>query len=278
MSSQDRRARLIAVVTNGAAAIGTLGALTLANTTASSSTGTGAFICPGGAGIAGSTYVGGNSCVAGNVGIGTTTANAQIQLGNTIVNRKIVLYDTNGNDHQFYGLGINAGMLRYQISASTDSHAFWAGATGASTELARITGSGHLLVGTTSVNARLMVSGGVQNLAGEDTCIRATSGASVTKIEIANTGASGRNFELRSSSAGNFDITDRTAGATRLTIAGTHLGINASPIASGAGCIYLGSGTLPSFAPASGGCFCTQSGALYWLSQGGKTTLLATNT
>ena len=48
----------------GTAAIGTLGALTLANTTASTTTGTGAFICPGGAGIAGNAYVGGNVVAA----------------------------------------------------------------------------------------------------------------------------------------------------------------------------------------------------------------------
>ena len=114
-------------ITNSAAAIGTLGALRLANTTSSSSVTTGAFICPGGAGISGSTYIGAN-----------------------------------------------------------------------------------LLVATTSVNAKIMVSGGIQNIASEDTCIRATGASHATKIEIANTAASGRLFELRSTTTGNFEIIDRT--------------------------------------------------------------------
>ena len=50
-------------ITNGAAAIGTLGALTLANTTASSSVSTGALICPGGAGIAGKVFIDGNTVI-----------------------------------------------------------------------------------------------------------------------------------------------------------------------------------------------------------------------
>ena len=48
-------------ITNGAAAIGALGALRLANTTASSSISTGALICPGGAGIAGKVFIGSNT-------------------------------------------------------------------------------------------------------------------------------------------------------------------------------------------------------------------------
>ena len=147
-------------IQTGTAAIGTLGALTLANTTASSPVSTGALIVAGGAGIGGKAFIG-------------------------------------------------------------DS----------------------ILVNTTSVNAKVMVSGGVQNVASEDTCIRATGSSTATKIELQNTGASGKNFELRSTSSGNFEITDRTSLATRLTISGTHLGINAVPIASGAGCIYLASGT-----------------------------------
>jgi hypothetical protein len=60
----------------------------------------------------------------GNVGIGTTTPNAQLQLSNTVANRKIVLYEDANNDNQYYGLGINPGVLRYQIPAVGSKHIF----------------------------------------------------------------------------------------------------------------------------------------------------------
>lgn len=41
---------------------------------------------------------------SGNLGIGTSTPNAPLQFPNTIVNRKIVLWEDFNNDHQFFGL------------------------------------------------------------------------------------------------------------------------------------------------------------------------------
>jgi len=38
---------------------------------------------------------------AGKVGIGTTAPNAELELGNTLANRKIAIWTTNNNDHQF---------------------------------------------------------------------------------------------------------------------------------------------------------------------------------
>ncbi|MBL7738111.1 MAG: tail fiber domain-containing protein [Chitinophagaceae bacterium] len=86
----------------------------------------------------------------GNVGIGTTTSNALLQLANTTVNRKLVLYDLNNNDHQYYGFGINGGILRYQVDAIAAAHVFYAGtSSSASNELFRINGNGNaVLMGT----------------------------------------------------------------------------------------------------------------------------------
>jgi hypothetical protein len=88
------------------------------------------------------------SATTGNVqlpqlSIGTAAANAALQLGNVIANRRIMLWDAANNDHQFLGFGINNNTLRYQVAFAIDSHVFFAGAsTTTSRELARIAGTG----------------------------------------------------------------------------------------------------------------------------------------
>jgi hypothetical protein len=99
----------------------------------------------------------------GNVGIGNSAPNAPLQFGNGLVNRKIVLFETANNDHQFLGFGINNGLLRYQVANSGDSHVFFAGAsTTTSTELMRITGTGNVGIGTNVPGAKLEVAGQVK--------------------------------------------------------------------------------------------------------------------
>nr|MCU0334176.1 hypothetical protein [Chitinophagaceae bacterium] len=81
----------------------------------------------------------------GNVGIGVAGTNAPLQFANTTVNRKIVLYEGANNDHQYYGFGINGGVLRYQTDASNADHVFYsAGSATSSNELLRIKGNGAI--------------------------------------------------------------------------------------------------------------------------------------
>lgn len=106
----------------------------------------------------------------GNVGIGTTAPNAQLQLGNTVANRKIVLYELANNDHQYYGLGINSAMLRYQVDATSSNHVFFASSSATtSNELMRIQGTGNVGIGTTAPTSRLHVqsaaTGSILNVA-----------------------------------------------------------------------------------------------------------------
>ena len=120
--------------------------------------------------LTGSTIVGNSVSIAstiitssiltnGTVGIGTNTPNAPLQFSNTLVNRKIVLYEDTNNDNQFFGFGVNSFILRYQVSATTVSHVFYAGtSSSASTELMRIMGTGNVGIGTATPNAKLDIN------------------------------------------------------------------------------------------------------------------------
>lgn len=107
--------------------------------------------------VAGSTF----SVDAANsrVGIGTATPAGQLDLGQTTANRKLVLYGSFNNDNQFYGLGVNPGILRYQADVTATDHVFYAGTSAtASTELMRIKGTGNVGVGTSAPENRFHVT------------------------------------------------------------------------------------------------------------------------
>ncbi len=101
---------------------------------------------------------------SGNVGIGNTTPHAPLQFGNTIANRKVVLWEGFNNDHQFYGFGVNNNILRYQVNSLNDSHVFYAAANSstASNELLRIQGNGNVGIGTNNPQQRLDVNGNIR--------------------------------------------------------------------------------------------------------------------
>jgi len=97
---------------------------------------------------------------AGNVGIGNSSPNAALQFASVVANRKIVLFESVNNDHQFLGFGINGSILRYQVDQASANHVFYAGAgSGASTELMRIQGNGNVGIGTSAPTAKLEVNG-----------------------------------------------------------------------------------------------------------------------
>lgn len=79
--------------------------------------------------------------------------------------------------------------------------------------------AGNLGIGGTGpTQAKLVVNGGVQNVTGEESALRVVSSLNSVKIELQNTSASGKLYEVRSTSTGTFDITDRTGSSTRYTI------------------------------------------------------------
>ena len=101
---------------------------------------------------------------AGNVGIGILSPHAPLQFANTTVNRKVVFFETGANDHQYYGFGVNIGILRYQTSTLADDHVFYAAASATSSnELMRIKGNGNVGIGTSAPNAALQFSNNPAN-------------------------------------------------------------------------------------------------------------------
>lgn len=98
----------------------------------------------------------------GNVAIGTANTNGQLQLSNSLVNRKIVLYEGVNNDHQYMGFGTNTSTLRYQTDATTTDHVFYAASSSTvSNELMRIKGNGNVTIGvaTPATGYKLTVAG-----------------------------------------------------------------------------------------------------------------------
>jgi len=126
---------------------------------------------------------------SGNFGLGGAAANGQLQLNNTLQNRKLVLYDSYNNNNQFYGFGINGGELRYQVDATAAAHRFYAG-TGFSTSalLMSVLGNGNVIVGSGA--GRLGVN--VDN-PGQTFAVKQVNGTGIF-LQEASVGA---NFEFR---------------------------------------------------------------------------------
>lgn len=89
----------------------------------------------------------------GYVGFGQSNPNAPLHFNNNLQNRKIILYENANNDHQYYGFGINGGVLRYQTDAINADHVFYAAVNStSSTELMRIKGNGAVGFNTDDPN------------------------------------------------------------------------------------------------------------------------------
>jgi hypothetical protein len=99
----------------------------------------------------------------GNIGIGNQNPNAPLQFGNTIANRKIVLWESANNNQQYYGFGINGGTLRYQVDDTAADHIFFAGVNAStSNELMRIKGNGNVGIGNPSPSEKLDIAGKIK--------------------------------------------------------------------------------------------------------------------
>ena len=354
----------------GTTAIGTLGALTLANTTVSTTTGTGSLINAGGFGNAGAAYIGGiirgldttnssssstGSIIAsGGLGVaktifagditdssststGTIITNGGIgvakkaYIGDNIVigtnqtriiDTKLTMQGTASNiagphkmfytttdqypvfqqlnwDHNNVALNFDSYYSgsnwtsayvssNYQIYKVSNQLQFnygsgvAAGSTVTFSTAGYVNTSGNLiwnnnvLAGTTSASAKIVASGGIQNIGSEESCIRAISALNSAKIEIQCTGASGRLYEMRATNNGNFDITDRSGSAARLTIDTLgNMGVGMTPTGGGNNGVFIGNGAGPTTIPSSGGALYVATGRLFYRGSSGTVTQLA---
>ncbi|OYU94338.1 MAG: hypothetical protein CFE21_16345 [Bacteroidetes bacterium B1(2017)] len=149
-----------------------------------------------------------------NLGINVSNPHAPLQFSNAAANRKIVLYETADNDHQFYGLGINGFTLRYQVDATSANHIFYAAtSSSASTELMRITGLGKVGIGVTSPEQILDINGRA----------RVRHNGSTAGIWMSNAlnglaGTDGAFFGLETATAGTEKAGIWVGGAWRFTV------------------------------------------------------------
>ena len=119
---------------------------------------------------------------------------------------KIELQCTNGSGKLHEIHSANSGGLHFYDRTANASRLF-------------INTSGLVGINTfTATSAQLVVNGGVQNIANEDSIIRATSSANVAKIELQCTNGSGKLYEFRSANDGALSVVDRTGSAVRFFI------------------------------------------------------------
>lgn len=97
----------------------------------------------------------------GYLGIGALFPHALLQMPNTDMNRKMVLFEGVNNDQQYSGFGTIGGSMRYQVNATTSDHVFFAGADATtSNELMRIKGSGQVGLGILAPMNKLDINSG----------------------------------------------------------------------------------------------------------------------
>lgn len=91
----------------------------------------------------------------GEVGIGTTSPNAKLSLGDDIAGTKLALYDKSENN--MYGLGVTAGRFRIHVNGPQARFSFLDEANG--TEIFTIRGEGRVGIKETNPSFNLHVNG-----------------------------------------------------------------------------------------------------------------------
>jgi|GEM_PF-2096147 len=163
----------------------------------------------------------------GNVGIGTSTANAPLQLANG-TGKRLVLYEVANNNTQYSGFGVaGTGTMNYQVPATTDAHVFLAATSpSSSSELMRITGAGRVGIGTATPLSGFHMENA--NWDSNPLYLSASAGTAGSSIRFTSPDPSARVYDIIGSTgvgslpgAGSFGIWDNTGSAYRFVISPT---------------------------------------------------------
>jgi microcystin-dependent protein len=163
----------------------------------------------------------------GFLGIGVQAPTASIHLPNEPSNKKILLYDINGNLNQFTGFGTEAnGTLRYQVDRLGADHIFYSGSTSnSSTELMRIKGSGKIGINEANpTTARLAVNTGNVDEFGLS-LITSLGNGKGAGIEFDNKGVGGKNYCIYNGNNQLLNIYDKTTNQVffQVGLSGTNI-------------------------------------------------------
>lgn len=124
------------------------------------------------------------------IGINNNNPAAELTLGNSVTNRKIILYqDDRTSDHDYYGFGINNSILRYQTGNAGGDHVFYSGINATSSkELMRIKGDGRVGIGTTNLNSAAVTLENTDSYERPTLLVRGTASGvfAYTRIRMAN--------------------------------------------------------------------------------------------
>ena len=167
---------------------------------------------------------------SGNVGIGTSSPSSTLDVNGTITGRAVGAeggqIQLNNPTNLSTGLVVDVATADVgRIFSSSSNFVLQLGQIGGGTggivslytatiERMRIDASGNVGIGTTSPGSKLEVNQGILTINASD--------QSLARLQLKNTGTSGRTWELVGGLPGtdnvNFSIYDNTAAATRLTI------------------------------------------------------------
>jgi hypothetical protein len=151
--------------------------------------------------------------ILNNLNVTATTTSEYWLSRNGTAGLKIGIIGDSPSNRVSYINSINGAPLQFQNDGATKIY---------------MNGSGSLVIGSllTPVS-KLDIYGGVQNIAGEDSCLRVISSSSSAKIELYNTATGGKLYEIRSGSiSGVLDIVSRTDSISRFAIYGGFIGLN----------------------------------------------------
>lgn len=83
--------------------------------------------------------------VTSRIGFGTVTPHAQVQFSNVQADRRMVLYESADNDHEFYGFGTPVNTLRYQVPIGA-THRFYEALTSTTSQSIMRIGDGKVVI------------------------------------------------------------------------------------------------------------------------------------